>query len=200
MGNVSKCAVLIDGGFFYQKYEVLHRKKPGAREVQGFVQKVMTDIRKTSDPAVTDVLLRSYYYDCMPYGKPERDPYGKIWNFAAKAVFKEKQKFLKDLACESQMDLRLGELSFDGWKITETHPRVQYRPDFKQKSVDMKIGLDIAWMAGKGCVNKIALVAADSDFVAPIKHARREGITVHLFTMGHKYTKKLLRDHSDFVW
>lgn len=200
MANVSKCAVLIDGGFFYQKFSVIHGKKPDAKAVQAFVKKVVAQIREASPPEIADILLRSYYYDCPPYGRPERDPYGKVWNFSGKAVFKDKQSYLKDLAACDQMDLRLGELSFDGWKITSTEPKVKYRPDFKQKSVDMMIGLDMAWMAEKGCVDKIALVASDSDFVAPIQYARREGITVHLITMGHKYVKKVLRDHADFVW
>jgi uncharacterized LabA/DUF88 family protein len=97
------------------------------------------------------------------------------------------------------MALRLGDLSFDGWKIDPNNPTASPRPDFKQKSVDMKIGLDIAWIASKHIVDKIVLVAGDSDFIAPMKFARREGILVYLDTMGQKNVKIGLKEHADFL-
>lgn len=48
--------------------------------------------------------------------------------------------------------------------------------EIKQKTVDMKIGLDIATLAHKGLVDQIVLVSGDSDFVPAAKLARREGI------------------------
>ena len=46
----------------------------------------------------------------------------------------------------------------------------------KQKGVDMKIGIDIASLAYKKQVDRIVLIAGDSDFVPAAKLARREGI------------------------
>jgi len=63
----------------------------------------------------------------------------------------------------------------------------------------MKIGLDIAWMASKRIVDKIVLVAGDSDFVSPMKFARREGLLVYLDTMGQKMVKLELKEHTDFL-
>jgi uncharacterized LabA/DUF88 family protein len=54
----------------------------------------------------------------------------------------------------------------------------------QQKSVDMKIGLDIASMAYKKQVNKIILISGDSDFVPAAKLARREGIEFILDSMN----------------
>ena len=48
----------------------------------------------------------------------------------------------------------------------------------------MRLGLDIAAMAHKRQVDQIVLVAADADFVPPVKLARREGIDVVLDPMG----------------
>ena len=95
--------------------------------------------------------------------------------------------------------MRLGELSFDGWKIDASSSTLAYKPDFKQKSVDMKIGLDIAWLSSRRIVDKIVLVAGDSDFIAPMKFARREGILVYLHTMGQVQIKIELKEHSDFI-
>ena len=53
-------------------------------------------------------------------------------------------------------------------------------------------------MALKHTVDKVVLVAGDSDFVAPMKFIRREGLQVYLYSMGHKVKAKLI-EHSDFV-
>ena len=87
-------------------------------------------------------------------------------------------------------------MSFDGWKTT---PGGGFKPDFKQKSVDMKIGLDIAWMSGKRIVDKLVLVAGDSDFISPIKFARKEGLIVYLLTLGQTKIKRELYEHADYV-
>ncbi|MDT3982586.1 NYN domain-containing protein, partial [Staphylococcus ureilyticus] len=54
----------------------------------------------------------------------------------------------------------------------------------KQKGVDMKIGLDIASLAFKQQVDKIVLIAGDSDFVPAAKLARTEGIDFVLDSLG----------------
>ena len=72
-----------------------------------------------------------------------------------------------------------------------------FQPDLKQKHVDMKIGLDIAWLASKRIVERIVLVTADSDFVPAMKFARRKGVEVVLVTMGHTLVKRELKVHAD---
>jgi uncharacterized LabA/DUF88 family protein len=74
-----------------------------------------------------------------------------------------------------------------------------FAPDLKQKRVDMKIGLDVAWLASKAIVDRIILVTADSDFVPAMKFARREGVQVILVTMGHRMVKHDLLVHADEV-
>ena len=63
----------------------------------------------------------------------------------------------------------------------------------------MKIGLDIAWMSSKKTIDKLVLVAGDSDFVSPMKFARKEGILVYLYPMGQAHIKVILKEHTDFV-
>lgn len=72
------------------------------------------------------------------------------------------------------------------------------KPDFRQKSVDMKFGLDMATMATKHSVDKIVLIAGDSDFIAPIKFARKEGLLIYLYPMGNPVKKSLI-GHCDYV-
>lgn len=65
-----------------------------------------------------------------------------------------------------------------------------------QKGVDMKLGLDIAALAYKKLVERIVLVAGDSDFVPAAKLARREGIEFILDPMRNQIRLDL-REHID---
>ena len=107
-----------------------------------------------------------------------------------------KNKYLDTLCSMDRFALRLGELSFTGWK-QDIYSK-QMKPDFKQKSVDMKFGLDMATMATKRSVDKIVLIAGDSDFIAPIKFARKEGLLIYLYPLGNPI-KQSLRGHCDYV-
>ena len=73
-----------------------------------------------------------------------------------------------------------------------------FDPGFRQKGVDMRIGLDIASLTLKRQVNVIVLVTADSDFVPAMKFARREGAQLFLITLGHGI-KESMREHADLV-
>ncbi|MCF6328664.1 MAG: NYN domain-containing protein, partial [Henriciella sp.] len=68
--------------------------------------------------------------------------------------------------------------------------------DIGQKGVDMRIGLDIAAMSFKKQVDRIVLVAGDSDFVPAAKLARREGIDFILDPLWLKVSDDLL-EHVD---
>lgn len=67
-----------------------------------------------------------------------------------------------------------------------------------QKRVDIKIGLDIAWLSSKRIVDKIVLITADTDFVPAMKFARREGISVYINPVGVTVKKDLIM-HSDGI-
>jgi uncharacterized LabA/DUF88 family protein len=68
--------------------------------------------------------------------------------------------------------------------------------DIKQKGVDMKIGVDIASLAYKKQVDRIILIAGDSDFVPASKLARREGIDFILDPMWNHINPDLF-EHID---
>ena len=60
----------------------------------------------------------------------------------------------------------------------------------------MRIGLDIASLAFKGQVERIILIAGDSDFVPAAKLARREGIDFILDPL-RKTIRADLQEHVD---
>lgn len=195
--NFTKVAILIDGGFFLQRFKSLNKRSPRIDDMKPFLDHVMQEVQATTPGGTTDVLLRSFYYDCRPFGETRTRPDGTTIDFSQQPQFRAATAFQNDLKRFPQMAIRLGDLSFDGWKVGEYETGLI--PDFKQKSVDIKIGLDIAWMSSKRTIDKLVLVAGDSDFVAPMKFARKEGILVYLYPMGQTHIKMVLKEHADFV-
>lgn len=198
MGRISNVAILIDGGFYKQRFKKVNGKYPTKHDVISLIGDIMKQLSKKSGKDSEDILFRSYYYDCLPFDKKLKHPDGSEIDFSKKMVFQSQNKFINSLAEIDQMALRLGELSFSGWKISAYHPKGQPYPDFRQKGVDMKIGLDMAWMASRDTIQKIVLVAGDSDFVSPMKLVRREGILIYIYPMGNKI-KSAFKEHSDFI-
>lgn len=127
---------------------------------------------------------------------------------ASKKTYAHNLRLIEDLKQTNNVAFRSGEIAFQGWRLSHDAVREIPRtgrsitaediiPDIKQKGVDMKIGLDVAWLASKSIVERIILITGDSDFIAPMKFARREGVQIVLATLGHKQVKKELREHTD---
>ena len=72
----------------------------------------------------------------------------------------------------------------DGKKAIADLVASDFVPTFNQKGVDMRFGLDTAWLASNRIVEKIVLVTSDHDFIPAMKFARREGVLVTIATIG----------------
>lgn len=193
----TKVNVLIDGGFFSQKFREVNSRAPKAKDVENEVKSIMAALNTKTAGETQDILFRVYYYDCLPFGEKVKDHTGKKEvDFSASPLFQPAKQYIHDICKLEKFAVRLGELSFDGWK-QDLHNKSKWKPDFKQKGVDMKVGLDMALMGLKHTCDKIVLVAGDSDFIAPIKFVRKEGLQVYLYAMGHKVKCRLI-EHCDF--
>ena len=71
-----------------------------------------------------------------------------------------------------------------------------FAPAFRQKAVDMRIGVDIAAISLKKQADTIILVAGDADFVPAAKLARREGVRVVLDPLWRSVAPELF-EHID---
>jgi uncharacterized LabA/DUF88 family protein len=158
-------------------------------------------------------LYRIFVYDAPPAEGRHHTPLNKrsldfsksdlaIWRRA----FHEKLRGLRKVA------LRMGELHknapfwqikpealkelIDGTKQWSDLKDSDFRPDIRQKGVDMRLGLDIASLAFKRQVNQIILVSGDADFVPAAKLARREGVDFILDPMG-AIIRSDLHEHID---
>lgn len=199
---MKRTAVLPDLGFVLHKlYRALDRRHATANEVSQFARKCLTPSEEE--------LFRIYCYHCPPYGDAQTHPFtGEQIDFSKTDTFTNMNSFLRDLKVTDNVAFRGGELSFDGWQIRKRSAKEvastgreleegDFVPDLSQKRVDMKIGLDVAWLSSKSIVDRLILVTGDSDFVPAMKFARREGVQVILVTMGHGQIKQELKIHAD---
>jgi len=198
-----KTAVLLDGGFVYYRFAHTLKRRMVATDVPPLAQGLL-------DPRAEE-LFRIYFYDCAPFdGKTTHPVSGKSLNLRATATYHDNSAFQETLAQTEQIALRRGELAFRGWSLShratqdliESGPRALTKDDvemnFTQKGIDMRIGLDVAWLSIKRIVERIVLCTGDRDFVPAMKLARREGVQVVLATLGATPHRTLL-EHADFV-
>jgi uncharacterized LabA/DUF88 family protein len=202
---MEKVAVLVDGGYFQTCYRHSRKEKASPDDVIEHCNKLLKH-KELKDLK----LLRIFYYDCMPYDGGSINPVTKEKiEYSETSVYDTNLEFIEQLKQKPNMAVRMGMLSLNGWRIKDNvlHQLISQNktitskdiiPDFKQKGVDMKIGLDIARMASKQLVDTVVLVTGDKDFVPAMKFARREGLRVMINTLDHKKHPEL-REHSDFT-
>lgn len=200
-------AVLIDAGHVREQWKQQHaprheatRKPKNHIPPAGAILGLIEDIHRSIGyrfPLDHVHWLRTYYYDAEPFGGTITDPAGNEHVFARSDVYNHSTRLLDELRRADNVAVRLGRTKFGEWREA-TSRQGRYSPVFQQKGVDMKIGLDIAWMATKRIVDILILVTNDTDFVAPMKLARTEGVVVVVYCVASKLAP-LLREHADIV-
>ena len=196
-----KVAILVDGGYYRKRATHVLGKKDAperAQELYDYCYKHLFSNKKDSNP---DYLYRIFYYDCPPIDKQVFHPLlNKNIDFSKSETKKWSEDFFNSLSKMRKVALRLGSLSESEINYQLSYSKLKEllsrkitlnalsEKDFilnmRQKGVDMMIGVDIASMAFKKQVDKIILIAGDSDFVPAAKLARTEGIDFILDSLG----------------
>ena len=207
-----KTAILIDGGFYRKRASFLWGKKTPdkrAAELMAYCNSHMKYVQQYEPSS----LYRIFYYDCPPLAKTVYHPLLKRGiDFRHSETHSWTESFFSELRKQRKVALRLGELSDDdatynistaalkdicsGKKQISDLTEKDFSVSFKQKGVDMRIGLDIASLAYKRQIDQIILIAGDSDFVPAAKLARREGIDFILDPMWANIKDNLF-EHID---
>lgn len=187
---VLRIAVMIDGGHL----RVLARRA-GHTYDPDFIERFAR-----LAPQPDETLFRILYYDCAPYSGSVKLPIsGDAHEFSGS------DQWLRDLAARDLFAVRKGVLKFRGFKprriplAADTLTDADFKPDFEQKGVDMRIGLDLANFASTRSVDRVILVTGDTDCLPAMKHARISGLQV---AIGSPPSTKISREllwHSDFA-
>lgn len=193
----------------FKKIEAILSKNCGNKLKRNITPNGVINIAK-SVLGAEEELFRIYYYDCPPLDKKLVNPIsGKEIDFAKSDTFTNANQFHKELAEREYVALRKGETREFGWKLKDSALyelknsgwKMEARhisANIKQKGLDMRIGLDISVLSMKKIVDKIAIVAGDTDFIPAMKHARKEGVIVTLVDIGGSITSEM-KQHSDHV-
>ena len=220
-----RTAILIDGGFFLKRYPHIapgldHKDaKLAANTIYEFAMRHLKRRVSTGDKQQRyerdSDLYRMFFYDSPPLEKRIHRP---VSNRAVNLAKSEEAIFRRSLHQEllqkRKVALRLGRLAEKTgiWRLTRDAQKKiltengnqisvsdeDFTLDITQKGVDMKIGLDIASMSYKKQIDRIVLIAGDSDFVPAAKLARREGIDFILDPLHLKVSKDL-SEHVDGI-
>ena len=176
---MARLAIFIDGGYI----DVLAREFNVRVDYDKFVKEVVNLISsKTVEPLD---LLRTYYYDCLPYQSSTPTD-------SEAELFAGKQRFFNALTRLERFLVREGRLAFRGYDN-------QGKPIFQQKRTDLMLGLDFALLSGKHQITHAALVTGGSDFIPAIEIAKQEGIVVCLFH-GPNRNKKGDSSYAQELW
>ncbi len=186
----SKIVILIDGGYLRVK-AIKAGKTYNPAFIERFSQKC-----KTQDEDIFRVL----YYDCAPYAGTVSLPVsGNTYTFAGSDAW------LSELARKDLFAVRRGVLKFRGYKPKQTpvNPAgpptdADFDPDFEQKGVDMRMGLDIATYSANRCIDRIVLVTNDTDCVPAMKHGRKSGLQTVIVELPNGKPAPELLMHADF--
>lgn len=144
--------------------------------------------------------LRILYYDCAPYHGKAKLPVS-----GADHTFNGSDHWLREIATRDLFAVRRGVLKFRGFKpkkipiSNETLTDADFAPDFEQKGVDMRIGLDIANYASMKSVERVILLSGDTDCLPAMKQARIAGLQVVLIKMPNHHLAPELLWHTDIV-
>lgn len=188
----NKIVVMLDGGHL----RVLARKA-GKHYDPAYIEKIGHACTLQGE-----TIQRVMYYDCAPFtGSATLPVSGQTKNFEGGDAW------LKELSYKDLFSVRLGVLKFRGYVInpnripyTPGQPLTDadFHPEFEQKGVDMRIGIDMATLSQNRSADLIALATNDTDCIPAMKYARRSGLQVALVTVpGYRPVPELLA-HSDF--
>lgn len=110
-----------------------------------------------------------------------------------------------DLAARNLFAVRLGVLKFRGYKPRRIPVNSaalsdsDFKADFEQKGVDMRIGLDIATFCERCSVERIILITSDTDCIPAMKHGRKAGLQIVLIRFRNSIHVPELLWHADFI-
>jgi uncharacterized LabA/DUF88 family protein len=153
-------------------------------------------------------LLRTYFYDCLPFQDNPPTP-------EQKDFYSKRQSFVEAIRRIPRFEVRLGKLvrrevhfvpeaSRDGGFRIATPDEIDaglsnFITKYEQKSIDLLLGTDLVRLAAKQSISTAVLIAGDHDFVTPVRAAKDEGILVRLYYKHGTVSSELLALCDDKV-
>lgn len=216
---MERVAILIDGSYFLKRLPAVRRKidvsdpEVVCRAIKRLISNHLAQRNKiVGAPHARGLLYRSFFYDAQPFSGFAHSPIAKKpIRYDQTPSFKFRTALFEGLRKTPNMALRLGTVRKErGWILREEPQKgllkgqiavadltdEDFDAGLRQKTVDIRIGVDIASLALKDQVDTIILVTGDSDFVPAAKLARREGVKIILDPLWRSVAPELF-EHID---
>jgi uncharacterized LabA/DUF88 family protein len=167
MTDLLRAAVFIDVGYL----NVLLKKAEVRINYEKFADSLVKDFNDSS--IVVDGVgpqawrWRTYVYDGLL-----REP-GPSSSEEYTQKYDNKKKFLLRIADLPRFQVRVGKM------------KAGNQGEFRQKRVDMMLGVDMTRIAAAKQAEVMLLVAGDSDFVPAVESVRDSGALIYLYHAGH---------------
>lgn len=143
--------------------------------------KIRLDYLKLCDELTKgECRVRTYVYDARPNHDDLKTEEQKKLDFS-------KETFLAAIDRLPRFDVRLGILQHLGNNV------------WKQKGVDMRLGVDMVQMSANKVIDKAILIAADGDFAYAVEKTKDAGIVTTLVTFPVDSISRELRRAVDEV-
>ena len=127
-------------------------------------------------------LLRTYYYDCLPWQSAEPTD-------EERRRYRAKSNYHSRLESLPRFSVREG--------VLKKRAGRRGKPRFEQKRVDVLLALDLATLSLKNQISHAAVITGDNDFVPAFEIARAEGVLVWLFHEEDRHTSNELQQAAD---
>lgn len=219
-----RVSVLIDGAFFLKRLEFFKRKyfsnfrNLTPKETTTILAKLVTKHVANGGKHDNNALYRAFFYDSPPLDikvhyplKIPGETNPRVLDFSKEPRTIFRKELFDEIRKQRKFALRLGTIKHDKqWKLND-HALKQLlkgertfdeltNDDFyysmRQKGVDTKLGVDISTLAHNKLVDRIILIAGDSDFVPAAKLARVSGVDFVLDALRNNIEPKL-HEHID---
>lgn len=219
---MTKAAILIGGGFLIKRLPTVRRDvdiSDAASIDRAIGQLVWSHLARLQEQYGGEkpyaLLYRCFFYDALPYTRRGHFPITKRsidYSKTPEAVLR--LKLFDCLRKRPNFAVRLGQVEREyAWQLKQDAQAdllsgtkqvadlqdTDFAPGFRQKAVDMRLGLDIASLTLKKQVDTVVLVTGDSDFVPAAKLARREGVRLLLDPLWLSVKAELF-EHIDGLW
>lgn len=176
---MARLAIFIDAGYSNNLAQHTFRLRIDYERFRNRIHEIIA-----SDTVEPLDLLRTYYYDCLPYqgNPPTQEQSERVRNARG---------FHEALRNLSSFSVREGRLVHRGNNLLG-------QPIFQQKGVDLLLGLDFALLSAKHQITHAAVVSGDSDLIPAFEAAQQEGIkTWHIHGPERSYARELWQKADD---
>jgi len=173
-----KAAILIDGAYL----EMLMIKEHDRAQVD-YHKLALGLIKRVSRHAGQHIdLLRTYYYHALPWSPPDPDE-DERERVAKKRGFFHRLEFLPRFSVKLGRTQRV--LNDDG------------STTYQQKGVDVMLAADMVYLASRGLIDHIILLAPDADYAPAVRLVKELGVVVHLVHGGNLAASTEMRKECD---